>query len=96
MENHLPIIVKFTVKEDKLELVKSELIKVLEETRKEDGCIRYDLHQDIENPNILMFYEIWETTAAWKAHDEKEHIVQLKKAIEGTTVSIEFNKLKHL
>lgn len=96
MEKHLPIIVKFTVKEEKLEFVKAELIKVLDTTRKEDGCIRYDLHQDIENPNILMFYEIWETVAAWKAHDEMEHIVKLKEAIEGTTVSLEFNKLTHL
>lgn len=96
MKTHLPMIVKFTVKEEKLEFVKSELIKVLKPTRKEQGCLRYDLHQDLNNPNILMFYEIWETVDAWIAHDKTEHIVNLIKAIEGTTESIEFNKLKHI
>ena len=96
MGKQLPIIVKFKVKPDKIELVTSELLKILEPTRKEDGCILYDLHRDLEDPTVLMFYEIWETVSAWKAHDEMEHIVKLKEAIEGTTVSIEFNKLTHI
>lgn len=96
MEKHLPIIVKFTVKEDELEFVKAELLKVLEPTRKENGCIQYDLHQDIDNPNVLMFYEIWETVDAWKAHDKMKHITKLKEAMKDAAVSIEFNMLHHL
>ena len=49
------------MKENRIEFVKSELLKILEPTRKEDGCIQYELHQDIENPSIFMFYEIWKT-----------------------------------
>lgn len=93
MDKRLPIIVKFTVKEEKLDFMISELQKILEPTRKEEGCILYELHQDLSNPNILMFYEIWETTAHWKAHDEQDHIVVFKKCTQGCTESIEFNKL---
>lgn len=60
MSKALPMIVKFEVKKDKIDFVKNELIKILEPTRKEIGCLRYDLHQDIDNPSIFMFYEIWE------------------------------------
>lgn len=96
MIKQLPIIVKFEVKEDKIEYVKSELLKILEPTRKEDGCIQYELHQDIENPSIFMFYEIWETVDLWKAHDSMPHIVAFKKAIEGSVKNISFNKLNIL
>ena len=69
MERQLPIIVKFEVKQEKIEFVKSELIKILEPTRVEEGCLQYDLHQDADDESIFMFYEIWETKAHWKAID---------------------------
>lgn len=93
MEKQLPIIVKFEVKEDKIEYVKSELIKILEPTRKEDGCVLYDLHQDIDDPSIFMFYEIWETPSHWKVHDSKKHIIDFKNNIDGCIKKISFNKL---
>ena len=94
MENQLPIIVKFEVKKDRIEFVKSELIKIIEPTSKAQGCILYELHQDIHDPSIFMFYEIWETTAHWKAHDGQQHVVNFKKAIEGSIDKLTFNKLK--
>ena len=93
MEKQLPIIVKFKVKENRIEFVKSELLKILTPTRMEEGCVQYDLHQDIDNPNIFMFYEIWETEALWKIHDSKLHIIEFKRAIEGAIEKISFNKL---
>ncbi len=93
MSKALPMIVKFEVKKDKIDFVKNELIKILEPTRKEIGCLRYDLHQDIDNPSIFMFYEIWETVDAWKAHDTQKHILDFKIAIEDSVDKISFNKL---
>lgn len=93
MKKQLPMIVKFEVYEDKIDFVKSELLNILEPTRKEKGCLRYDLHQDIEDPSIFMFYEVWETTDLWKAHDLMPHIISFKKNIEGSVKRISFNKL---
>lgn len=28
-------------------------------SRTEQGCIKYDLHQSLENEDIFLFYEIW-------------------------------------
>lgn len=93
MDNQLPLIVKFEIKNEKLAYVKTELMKILEPTRKEKGCLLYELHQDLDNPNILMFYEIWETREAWKAHDNKQHILDFKKAIKGSVDNITVHKL---
>ena len=51
----LTIIATIVSKEDKIELVKSEMIKLIDKTRVEDGCINYDLHQDNSNPSSLRF-----------------------------------------
>lgn len=92
----LPMIVKFYVKDGKVDEVKNELLKILEPTRHEEGCLLYELHQDLNNPNIFMFYEIWETVEAWKAHDTKPHINAFRDAIKNAVDRIEVNQLKIL
>ena len=42
--------------------------KLVAETVKEPGCIRYELHQSIEDPHLLVFVETWESEALWRAH----------------------------
>lgn len=96
MEKQLSMIVKFEVKKDKIQFVKSELLKLLEPTRKENGCVFYELHQDLEDPSIFMFYEIWETTSHWEAHNAQPNLVSFKKAIEGSIEKLTFNKLSVL
>lgn len=91
--NQLPMIVKFEVKKGYEELVKKELLKMVEITLKEDGCVAYDLHQDIEYPNIFMFYEVWATYDAWKKHDQMPHIKDFNKATQGYIEKISVNKL---
>ena len=46
------------IQAEKIELVKSELLKLIDITRAENGCINYDLHQDNENKNLFLFYFI--------------------------------------
>jgi len=43
-------------------------------TRKEKGCIFYDLNTSAENPNLLTFVERWETREDLAAHAKSEHI----------------------
>lgn len=96
MSKQLPMIVKFEVKRDKIEFVKSELLKLLGPSREDEGCVLYQLHQDQEDPSIFMFYEIWETEALWKAHDVTPHVSDFIKAIEDSVISITHNKLNIL
>ncbi len=79
----LTIVAKIVAKLDKIELVKKELIKLIAITKKEEGCINYDLHQDNENKNIFLFYENWESRELWQKHMNNTHIAAYAKATEG-------------
>ena len=70
----LTIAANIIAKADKIELVKNELLKLIELTRSEAGCINYDLHQDNENPAHFMFYENWQSRELWQAHMENQHL----------------------
>jgi quinol monooxygenase YgiN len=96
MSQKLPMIVKFTAKKESIEDVKTALLNILEPTRNEAGCLLYELHQDLDDPSIFMFYEIWETVNHWKAHDHQPHIEAFRKIINGLVERIEVNQLKIL
>lgn len=57
---------------------RSEMIQVLmnmvEETRKEEACIQYDLHEDMEDENIFVFYEIWNSAEGLSQHNCQAYI----------------------
>jgi quinol monooxygenase YgiN len=44
------------------------------ETRKEQGCISYDCHASVSEPNRFVFVERWETQAALDAHGQAPHL----------------------
>ena len=54
--------------------VRENLIQQVEPTRKEDGCINYDLHQSENDPTEFMFYENWDSHSALAAHAASGHI----------------------
>lgn len=94
MENtQLTIVANIFAKSEHKDLVKSELIKLIEITRTEEGCINYDLHQDNENENHFMFYENWATRDLWQKHMENKHIADYKKATDGTVDSFTLNEM---
>lgn len=74
---------RITVKEGGVDLVKRELLKLIEVTRAEEGCINYDLHQDNDNESFFVFYENWESKELWQKHMGNKHLEQYMKATEG-------------
>ncbi len=73
----IKVVARNYAKEDKL----SEILKMYKElvdiTRKEDGCIKYELYQDIENPCIITMIEEWETKSSLEAHLKSEHFLRI-------------------
>ena len=72
--NKITCIGKVVAKKEHHLIVKEELLKLLEPTRNEDGCINYDLHMDRESANIFFFHDTWESEAHLNAHLESEHV----------------------
>jgi quinol monooxygenase YgiN len=96
MTQALTIVARIEANSDKVELVKSELLKLLEPTRQEEGCIQYDLHQDNENPAVFVFYENWSNRELWLAHMENEHLKQYMAATDGAVSSFVLNEMSKI
>ncbi len=54
--------------------VKAALLALIPPTRRERGCLLYDLHQSSEDPTRFMFYETWESRPALDAHLKMPHL----------------------
>jgi quinol monooxygenase YgiN len=89
----LTIIANIKANEDKVELVKAELLKLIEVTRAEKGCINYDLHQDHNNPAHFIFYENWETREAWQVHMNNPNLAKYLTAVEGSIAEFTMNEM---
>jgi len=77
------VYVTVTIPEDKMD----EFLKVMkvdvEESRKEEGCTRFDLLQDTENKLKFHFYEIYKDADAAALHKTLPHYLawaEFKKA----------------
>jgi len=95
-EQKLTIVAKILAKEEKREFVKSELLKLIDVTRSEEGCIDYDLHQDNENKNIFLFYENWTNRDLWQAHMNNTHLAKYMKATEGAVEEFTLNEMTQI
>lgn len=79
----LTVIADIKAKKDKIDLVRNELVKLIEPTKREAGCIEYQLHQDNKHPEHFLFYENWESKALWEEHMQSQHLADYFKATEG-------------
>ncbi|RTR34977.1 putative quinol monooxygenase [Shewanella atlantica] len=91
--NILTVVARIEAKQDQVQLVKAELIKLIEPTRKELGCLQYDLHQDNERPELFVFYEGWQSKALLQAHLGSEHIEAYLKAVDGAVASFVISEM---
>jgi quinol monooxygenase YgiN len=92
----LTIVASIRAKADKVELVKEELLKLIALTRAEEGCIKYDLHQDNENPAHFLFYENWESRDLWQAHMGNQHLKDYMAATEGAVDEFILNEMTQI
>ena len=57
-------------------MLEAELRALIGPTRKEEGCLRYDLHRSVEGPNAFLLHEIWETREHHTAHTKTDHFLR--------------------
>ncbi|MHB8971203.1 MAG: putative quinol monooxygenase [Pirellulaceae bacterium] len=65
--------------------VKEALVSLVEPTRKEPGCLCYNLHQSKSNPAQFMFYEQWASQEAIDAHGKSPHMKALGDKLKDRT-----------
>ena len=57
-------------------MLEAELRALIGPTRKEEGCLRYDLHRSVEGPGAYLLHEIWETLEHHTAHTKTDHFLR--------------------
>lgn len=69
--------------EYRIDVIREFEILVIQ-SRKEDGCVQYDLHYDVNDINTLIFFEIWKSENEFEAHKKSNHFI------------VCFNKIEHM
>ncbi|NMH89676.1 putative quinol monooxygenase [Flavivirga algicola] len=92
----LTIVAKILAKAEKRDLVKNELLKLIDITRAEKGCINYDLHQDNQNENLFLFFENWESRELWQEHMNNTHLADYMKATDGAVEEFSLNEMTYI
>lgn len=80
MNEQITVVAEFRVKSEVVEAFKSAAEKVVRATRKETGCLNYDLHQSLEDESIFLMHENWTSDAALEKHFETAHIAEFRRA----------------
>jgi quinol monooxygenase YgiN len=80
MKIYLTAIVK--AKASSKERVLSVLQTMVKETRRESANEIYQLHQDLADENVFVFYEIWKSAEGLAAHNEQPYIKAFVELIE--------------
>jgi quinol monooxygenase YgiN len=82
----------FKAKEGKENELKSSLLKLVNDTLKEEGCLNYDLHASPTNIGQFMIYENWVNKNAHTMHDKSAHVLNWRQQkhnfVDSTEVSI--------
>ena len=73
----IKVIAKMIIKEDKVEGLINSIAGLVEETRKEAGCIEYNLFQDVNIKNQFTFIEEWDSPEALKSHMSSKHFQEM-------------------
>jgi quinol monooxygenase YgiN len=92
----IKVVAKNKVNADKLETILSLYEELVQATRKEEGCIVYELFQDVEDSSVLTMIEEWEDKASLDQHMKTEHFVRIVpmvgKFVEESSLNI-YNKV---
>ena len=92
----LKIIATILVKEASRQDMEGVFHKVVDETRKEAGCVSYDLHQDTKNPLKYTLIEVWKSQDAIDSHNESSHFKAFVSAIEGKIDNLTIDIIKQV
>jgi len=88
------IVAPFTIKTEYVEALKQSLNDVISASRKEPGCLQYDLQLEIGSTNSFVFFERWRSQEDIDLHEKSAHFQQFIAALDGKIEHIEIKKLK--
>jgi quinol monooxygenase YgiN len=77
MNEPVRIIARFTARPEQQQALSVSLSALIEPTRRESGCLRYELWHNQSFPADFTFIEEWASEAALEAHMRTPHLAVL-------------------
>lgn len=66
--------------------LQAALEALVEPSQAEPGNIVYELHANLDNPTLFMFYEIWEDELDYYAHQKTSHYLAFQEQVPDLLV----------
>jgi quinol monooxygenase YgiN len=69
-DEKIVLVARLKVRADAVEEAKRLALGITDDSRREEGCINYDVHQAIDDPTVFVWHETWKDKAALENHFE--------------------------
>jgi quinol monooxygenase YgiN len=86
-DTSLRVIARAKANPDHVSQVREILSALVEPTRREPGCLNYELLQNNADPTEFVFVERWVSAAAERAHFSTPHILSALQRLVGLLAS---------
>lgn len=73
-ETPLRVVARIKAKAENTDEVRRLLLALVEPTRREPGCLSYELLQNTKDPTNFTFVEEWASEAEFESHSTSDHI----------------------
>lgn len=82
MDNrHFCVMIAGIAKNGMEEYLKNYLSDMMHHSRKDSGCLAYNIHQSKDNPNEFMMYSVWTDEQAFIRHNSRPEMLEFKKKL---------------
>jgi len=79
----ITVVATITAKLGSEKIVEQALLDLIDPSRKDEGFIQYDLHRDLDKPNVFVFFENWGSREMLAKHLQSHHLQAYQKKVEG-------------
>ena len=90
------LVVILRAREGQETLLEAELRGLVGPSRKEEGCLRFDLHRSIEGPIAFLLHEIWTSREAHTEHMYTPHFLRWNARKDALLASRDANFWKQI
>jgi quinol monooxygenase YgiN len=88
-QNAVTLIVMLRAKPGHETLLEAELRALVAPTRREEGCLTYDLHRPIDTSGAFLLHEVWATRDDHRLHTQTPHFLRWDARKDALLVSRE-------
>jgi len=75
-KNAVTLIVILRAKPSQEGLLEAELRALIGPTRREEGCLTYELHRALDIPGAFLLHEVWATREHHRLHTKTSHFLR--------------------